>query len=218
MKVKDVDVCNNTPLQTAILNGNSQLALDLLNSGTNPNELNDYLESPLHMAAIANDIELIDNLLNLGADVNAHGLHNCTALHHAAIHGYYEIVQMLLAAGANPNAVNYNGNTPLHLANLKGYDSDTRFTHQSEKNDADYVNVNYVEVLKLLVKSGAKSDVLNNDGLTPLDIAKDNCHMIPSYWSFSPQLKEAYEFLLNDKVCSPEDLKVGELPLMGEGD
>src|SRR3984893_3853122 len=69
-----------------------------------------------------------------------------TPLHIAARFGPFEIVELLLQLKSDVNAIAYNGFTPMHL-------------------------VQDGKVASLLIRSGAKLDLLDNWGKTPLQDA-----------------------------------------------
>lgn len=75
-----------------------------------------------------------------------------TPLHYAVCHRFaLELTKVLLDRDANPNPVRKSdGWTPLHLAAMFGK----------------------VEVIQLLLESGADSDIKDKSGKTPEDVAK----------------------------------------------
>ena len=78
-----------------------------------------------------------------------------------------DTVKLLLNAGFNVNATDWDGNTPLHrAASLEPGDD---LIHQVP------------EIMKALFDGGAHHDFVNNDGKTPMDMAKtDEARMILS--------------------------------------
>ncbi|MGE0431234.1 MAG: ankyrin repeat domain-containing protein [Planctomycetota bacterium] len=74
-----------------------------------------------------------------------------TILHRAANAGGAGTVEWLLARGADANAVGRMGRTPLHLA--------------AERNRTP-------GVVRALIRAGARLDATDDDGLTPLDVAR----------------------------------------------
>ena len=80
----------------------------------------------------------------------------------------YVGTKLLLNAGFNVNAIINNGNTPLHLA----------VAYKPMGND----NMNLLtDTLEVLFDGGAHHDFVNNDGKTPMDMAKtDEARMILS--------------------------------------
>jgi ankyrin repeat protein len=71
----------------------------------------------------------------------------CTVLHHAACDGYVDCVKLCIEMGANVNARSLNGSTPLHIASFGSG------------------NVN---VVRVLLETGAMVDATNNDRRAPL--------------------------------------------------
>lgn len=113
----------------------------------------------LCQAALDADVERVRELLappdgpveaagedSPAVDVDAPGLHGRTPLHCAVIGGSVPIVAELLAAGADPRAVDDSGNTPL-------------FFPPPEDEPA---------IARLLIEKGARVDVRNRAGVTPL--------------------------------------------------
>jgi hypothetical protein len=81
-----------------------------------------------------------------GADPNEEHL-----LHHQAKHGRPRGVATLLKLGADPNLPDQDGNTPLHLLARTGVGKD---------------------LARLLLDAGARTDIVNTSGLTPVDVAR----------------------------------------------
>lgn len=116
--------------------------------GANVNSWNKRGETPLMVASFAEDCYLADTLIQLGADVNARGADGCTCLHKLT---YFpmssnrkKMLRLLFGAGADATIANHDNNTSLHF-------------------------VSDLPVANLLIKNGAKLDVVNNDGLRPED-------------------------------------------------
>ncbi len=118
--------------------------------------------TPLLMAAKGYDHALMKVLLDHKADPAIRNANNSTILLLASgcevtfpgedsgnPDDSLEAVKLALAAGADPNAVNNDGDTALHGAAFTGGD----------------------EVVKLLVERGAKLDVQNKKGMTPVATA-----------------------------------------------
>lgn len=78
-------------------------------------------------------------------------------------------MKLLLNAGFNVNAINNRGDTSLHLAvNFSSLRRDVNFHLK-------------IDMLKLLIDEGAHHDFVNDDGKTPMDMAKtDEARMILS--------------------------------------
>jgi len=119
--------------------------------------------TPLMRAAKNGDAATLRLLLDHGADVNARQKNGTTALMFAAGLGFgtgtfandyateaqlLESVKVLMAAGADVNAVNEAGETPLHFG-----------AHASD------------DIVKFLAENGAKLDVKDKQGRTPVEMA-----------------------------------------------
>jgi ankyrin repeat protein len=120
----------------------------LLDTGVNP-------DHGIAKAALGGHVDVIKLLLEKGASVEAMAdfggaPSGNTPLHNAASQGGLKAVELLLEKGANPNAVNQQGQTPLHRA-IAG--------------DGDLARI------KRLVAFGAKLDIADKEGLTPVRMA-----------------------------------------------
>ena len=123
------------------------------------------LDKELLKAAQNGDLKTIEKLFsgNSIPDIEAKDKtdgHNHTALMKAAMNSNYNTVHYLLAAGANPNAKNHNRTTALMLA----------ASHESD------FDIPYRDIVKELIKSGAKLDTADSDGYTALMHATRHQH------------------------------------------
>jgi ankyrin repeat protein len=113
-------VGGETPLDSAVDNGDKDVVQLLLNKGANVNHQSFDGTRPLHRAAHSGDKDLVELLLAHGAEVNGRGRDNLTPLHMVAISGAAitarkAVLTLLAAHGAEVNALSDEGETPLHL-------------------------------------------------------------------------------------------------------
>ncbi len=102
------------------------------------------------------DIETARALLDLGAPVDFADGNGITMLSRAVLNNEVEMARMLIERGANPNSVDKLGMTPLLWAAVMDF-GDTAMS-------------------ALLVKSGARRDARNKEGLTALELARQYGH------------------------------------------
>ena len=189
-----------SPLHTAIYYGKNDIAKALIEAGANVNtRREDTRESPLLSVASDGDKEIADLLIKNGAELEAIGLSLNTPLLKAFNRGSglndefsASIPLQLIKAGANVNAQNAKGNTALLLAvqrgaknklklikellqagadpNVENSDRDTILHRLSNYHSPDGISSTTLEIVDLLIKSGANVDAVNKSGLTPLCI------------------------------------------------
>ncbi|GFR13618.1 ankyrin repeat-containing protein [Trichonephila clavata] len=92
-------------------------------------------------------------------------------------------VDLLLKAGADPSIKNDRGQTPLHYA-VTGYDSIVSLIEAGVHPDIQDIEgraalhyaagISCGEAIELLVEKGAKRDILDKQGKTPLQVAIDD--------------------------------------------
>jgi ankyrin repeat protein len=114
-------------------------------------------ESLLHAAVKGKNKNLIEILLTMGVDVNTKSNTGDTALHWAMTEPIPEIVDYLVNHGANINAQNNKGITPLHVLSRPVSIGDEKPLDESKR-----------KTFEILLKNGAKVDIVNDDGKTPL--------------------------------------------------
>lgn len=122
-----------------------------------------------------------------GADVNAKTDEGVTALMYACANGDLEIVQTLLENNADPNLVPfYSSRTALIAAVNNGYllVAEELIRHHAAINYKDYTErtalhyaalADYFEILDMLLYYGARPEMRDNEGTTPLMIAAFYC-------------------------------------------
>ena len=143
------------PLYSAVRNDKASVAQFLLEHGADPNVwAKGTAFAPLHYAAMRADPDLLEALLAAGSQVNAKGELGATPLHMAAAHGRPSAVDRLSAAGADVNARADTGATPLHYALTFGY-------------------TNVPAVISTLLRNGADPNLVDDNGESPMDVAKD---------------------------------------------
>ena len=113
-----------TPLHAAVLGGNREAIMHLLECGVPVNAVNHNGHTALALCAEHSRAEvrapMAQLLLARGADANAAGGHHGgTVLHRAVIHGDIALARELLEHGADPNLQDWSGKTPLHHAVAK---------------------------------------------------------------------------------------------------
>ena len=158
----EIDVCDETettPFHAAASAGHVGVLRLLYRKDPSQLEKPDSLdETPLFAAVEAGRLDAVKYLLSKHAKVNAKNISDETPLHRAAENGHSAVLECLVSKIKKSkrlkaiNAANDDGNTPLHLAAMHGS----------------------LDVVKTLLKMGAKSDIKNDKGETPLEIAVKN--------------------------------------------
>merc|ERR1712098_1009181 len=111
----------------------------------------------LMLAARFDAEQAIFKLIERNANVKAHDVANRTALHFAASAGSESSCRVLLHNGADVNSQTSLRETPLMMAvaKLRG--------------------IGHVEVVKLLLQSGADTKITDVFGRTALQLARESC-------------------------------------------
>lgn len=136
-----------TPLMAAARNRLNDIFFAVLDSGGNIDDVDSNGESVLHFAAFGGSIDIVNALIKKKANVKSSDKKQRTPLMFAK---NPEVVQALAEAGSIINAVNLNHENPLLYA--------------VQRPDAE-------DAALMMIKYGAKINVKNYDGLTPLTAA-----------------------------------------------
>jgi ankyrin repeat protein len=96
--------------------------------------------------------QLYPALLDAGADIGARNFAGRTPLHCAAAAGNFQLARLLLRDGASATAAAHGGETPMHAAAA----ADARAAPQ---------------LIQCIAQHGGDPDVVNDAGVTPMEIA-----------------------------------------------
>jgi len=147
-------------LQTAVEWGNTEIMKALLAAGAKVDHVDKSGQQPIHTAVGRGSIETAKVLLAAGARIDAKIQSNemdsrngYQPIHVAAFHGNSATVKYLISMGADVNAKDASGNTVVKTVVYGGCNADR------------------IKTLQLLIDSGAKPDIADHDGRTPLDHA-----------------------------------------------
>lgn len=154
-----------------------------------PSSHSDVMSQALFRAASQNKAELCSELLQKSfygdaiADVNFKDEHKNTALLIAASEGFLKVCEALLDYGetVNINAKNLDEKTALHLACMFGH----------------------LQVVQLLVRSGADLNLQDNEGNTPLHLASLNAKIEIVTWLLT---KKTNLFVENKQEKTPAEV------------
>lgn len=141
-----------TALSFAVDSDNEDIAEVLIRAGAdvNADPVSGYLGRALNMKHYG----MAEALLAAGADMEQRSIGK-TALHWASslFSSDEHAVTLLLAAGANPNSISDDGRTALHMvAHIFSSEGD--------------------EIARMLIHAGARTDILDINGKTAVDLAK----------------------------------------------
>lgn len=143
----------------------------LVAGGANPNLLENDRYDIVTIAAVADDLATLKQALALGCSAkNITSRWDGTALIAAAHLGHADVVRMLIAAGAPLDHVNNLGWTAVIESIVLG-DGGARHT----------------DTLKALVEAGARTDLRDRDGRTPLALAQARGYREMAAWLERPR-------------------------------
>ncbi|XP_012870275.1 PREDICTED: E3 ubiquitin-protein ligase MIB1 [Dipodomys ordii] len=188
LKRPDVDVngqcAGHTAMQAASQNGHVDILKLLLKQNVDVEAEDKDGDRAVHHAAFGDEGAVIEVLHRGSADLNARNKRRQTPLHIAVNKGHLQVVKTLLDFGCHPSLQDSEGDTPLHDAISKKRDdilavlleagADVTITNNNGFNALHHAALrgNPRSLLLfyrgLLVRAGAKLDIQDKDGDTPL--------------------------------------------------
>lgn len=132
------------------------------------NEQNNYIEYTLLHYAVKNSYEATSFLLDKGANIHIKNVYKKSPIleffEDYYFENHYNILELIINRGANLKDVDEDGNGPLHLfaRNVKGPNLELEIANKNAETDI------YQDMFNLLVKSGGRMFLKNNEGDTPL--------------------------------------------------
>ncbi|XP_030959709.1 ankyrin repeat, PH and SEC7 domain containing protein secG [Quercus lobata] len=180
LDVDSKDEEGETPLIHAARQGHTDTAKYLLEGGANPTIPSDLGATALHHSAGIGEIKLLKILLSKVVDVDSQSDAG-TPLIWAAGHGQPDAVKVLLEHHANPNAETDDNITPLLSTVAAGSLPCLELLIQAGAK----VNISVggvtplyiaadngsLEIINCLLKAGADPNVIDEDGLKPIQVA-----------------------------------------------
>lgn len=160
-----------------------------IKAGVNINMVDDEKRSLLLIATNNQHTEMAKLLIQHGANVNQQAANKDSAFLYAGASGQTELVELFLTNGARFDIYNrYNG-TALIPACERGHVETVRLLANTKNYPIDHVNrlgwtalmeavilgngnTTYQEIVKILKDAGAKMDIPDQDGVTPLQHAE----------------------------------------------
>lgn len=166
----------------AVEEGNSALALRLIDGGTNLNVRDERNWTPLIMAAAAGHHEIVLHLLMASAPLDARDLQGYSALHWAAFNGHAKVVKLLLRHGHEADVHSHDGWTPLMMAARHGaflicallieQGADVNAQNKDGLSALHKAVIKgHAQVVKLLLSRNADPDAKSNAGTLTIDMA-----------------------------------------------
>jgi ankyrin repeat protein len=151
--------CMNSKKQTALMIATIQNAIEpakiLIKAGADVNAQTDNLDSPLLYAGAEGRLEILKLFLEARPTFTTYNKDGNTALIVACERGHVDVVRELIKTSVNVNHVNKFGRTALleTIIFSKGRSQ-------------------YQQIVKLLVSGGAKVNLADKEGITPLQHAQ----------------------------------------------
>jgi len=150
-EVQAKDGSGKTALNSAAYGNHIEVFRRLLDAGANINEADNLPSSPLMTAAVRGYVGIVRLALAAGADVKSLNQYGGNALIPACHYGHVEVVRELLKTKIDVNHVNHLGWTALLETIILGNGG-----------------AKHREIMELLLQHGAKVNLADHDGVTPL--------------------------------------------------
>ncbi|GAB1599638.1 ankyrin repeat and SOCS box protein 8-like [Argonauta hians] len=177
-----------TPLTYSAIYGNSEITKLLISYGANLNHEDFVNRIALHFAAERNFLDIADTLITLRSDIDHQDKYGWSPLFGAVMYNHIEMVQLLLSRRANVRLFDYSGDGIMHLACSRFrrekvyvvlstsedlYKRKRRIPTLSFQNLCVKFRGCNIDIIQCLIDAGADVRMCNNEGLTPLDLCKE---------------------------------------------
>ena len=177
-----------TPMHFAASNGHSNVVEFLAPLTDMPNMMGIHGVTPILLAAEFGHLNVIELLVPLTDTPNAPDNAGATPITIASSNGHKKIIEILAPLVHNPNAPDGDGITPIHYAAEKGHLEILKFLvnftdspNTIQDNDGntplhDAAKSGHLDVVKFLVPLWENPNHQNNNGITPIDVARFQKH------------------------------------------
>src|SRR5258706_2281483 len=177
----------------AVKNCDYKYLKEALSFEQTPNVIGSDGKSALLVATERHDISMIQWLLKHGADIDFYDhdykIIDQTAFLYAGANGFNDILELLLPYKPDVSIRNGYGGNALIPAAEKGHVHTVKFLLEKTNVDVNFINhlgwtallevviygqdnEKYQEIVRLLLQHGAKPDLSDKDGVTPLEHAQ----------------------------------------------
>ena len=188
VNVRSPGPSKSTALTIAASTGDPQVVRQILSHPDVDVNKRDHCCTALTEAAQSGSLSIVEALLDHGADpeIQEADCNRGAPLNRAIDYGYAAIVRLLLLRGANPRVLDTYDRTIIHSAGINGQDEILRILFEKPTgvdinaqgnngrtvlHDAAYFN--FCSTIKILFEHGARTDIHDNAGRSPLGVAKD---------------------------------------------
>ncbi len=185
--IESRDNSGQTPLFYTAVSGSAEKVRLLLDRGASIESKDDGGRTPLSYATqLSYRRDVVNVLLDRGADVESKDGSGRTALFYAIERARSDVFEDLLARGANIESRDNSGRTPLCYVTENKWDNGAQYVNLLIQRGVDVRSKDYSgrtalhhaastsrhEVVKQLLAGGADLEAKDNDGHTPIDIAR----------------------------------------------
>lgn len=187
-EVKDMN--EEDSLLQVVENSDIEAVHKLIEAGMDVNQQDDKGRTPTMIATYNNDLEMAKLLIESGADVNIQDDLQNTPFLYAGAEGYLDILNLTIKAGADPKIVNRYGGTALIPASEHCYVDVIKELLTETNIDVNHINdlgwtalmeavilnngsEKQQQTVQLLIDYGADVNITDQDGITPLEHARN---------------------------------------------
>ncbi|WP_269432225.1 ankyrin repeat domain-containing protein [Bacillus sp. FJAT-27245] len=180
----------NELLLAAAERGNVGEISRLIEKGADINVQDSEGRTPVMIAAYKNDVAAAKALIDAGADVDIRDNMKNNVFLYAGAEGYIDILKLAIKAGADPNMTNRYGGVAIIPASERGHVDVVKLLLTETDINVNHVNnlgwtalmeaiilnnggKQQQEIIRLLIDHGADVNIPDNDGVTPLEHARN---------------------------------------------